>query len=159
MKKNYYDKLIHNLKDKKIIGILLIMFIVLIGFSTALNSIDNINKHFSKSSENLLTEKTFKLSNEILLFLKEREENEPNINFKNWENSTNEILFYSSETMNLYSVKFSSKVMLARDQFKEKGFTDSELDKFYEHPVNQIGIRIVGERLGLIANKLKDQVK
>jgi hypothetical protein len=36
----------------------------------------------------------------------------------------------------------------------QEGFKDAELDRFYQYPTNPIGIRIVGERIGMLAEQM-----
>jgi len=96
------------------------------------------------------------LSTEILNFIADRKRNEPQLPKKDsWQRDTELMIKYSQETMNQYSIKFAVRVISARNSLFSRGLFDEELDKFYEHPTNLIGIRIVGERLGALSEKLQ----
>lgn len=95
------------------------------------------------------------LSAEILRFLAERQQQEPPMpRPETWNNDVDAMIRFHRETMSLYSQRFASRVIAFRDAFAQGGLVDRELDSFYEHPTNPIGIRIVGERIGALAEKL-----
>ena len=96
------------------------------------------------------------LSSEILNFLVDRRRNEPQLLKKDtWHRDTEFMIKYSQETMNQYSIKFAARVLSARESLFSRGLHDEELDRFYKHPTNPIGIRIVGEHLGALAERLQ----
>jgi len=116
--------------------------------------------HFKKESvtqtQQALKERAKELSKEILEFLADRERSAPRLPQKEtWNIDTELMLRHLKETMNQYSIKFASRVITIRNEFSSLGLIDEELDKFYEHPTNFIGIRIIGERLGALAEQLK----
>lgn len=47
---------------------------------------------------------------------------------------------YFNQTVALYSEAFGAKVIAIHDEFARLGLRDSELDQFYEHPTNPIGM-------------------
>jgi len=53
-----------------------------------------------------------------------------------------------------YSTRFGARVIAARNELAALGYTDAQLDSYYEHPTNLIGVRIVHERLGALALRL-----
>jgi len=63
---------------------------------------------------------------------------------------------YMNQTMSIYSETFGAKVIAMRNELAYKGITDGQLDSFYEHPTNPIGIRIVAEHIGALAERLPD---
>ena len=97
------------------------------------------------------------LSHEILEFLADRERSSPRLpNSATWKLDTEMMLRHSKETLNQYSIKFASRIISIRNELSSKGIIDEELEKFYEHPTNNIGIRTVGERIGSLSEKLQD---
>lgn len=110
----------------------------------------------TNGNEDSLRQNIKNLSTEILNFLADRRRNEPQMPKKDtWHRDTELMIKYSQETMNQYSIKFAARVLSARNSLFSRGLCDEELDKFYEHPTNAIGIRIVGERLGALSEKLQ----
>jgi hypothetical protein len=98
------------------------------------------------------------LSQEILQFLTDRVRGEPSLvpggTDAEWKQNTESYLLYSRDTMSLYSQQFAARVIATRNAFAERGLTDKELDSIYEHPTNPIGIRMVGEHMGALAEKI-----
>ena len=95
------------------------------------------------------------LSKEILEFIADRERSGFRLPRKEtWDLDTELMIREHTETMSQYSTKFGSRVIAVRDELAKNGLKDKELDSFYEHPTNAIGIRIVGERIGALAEKL-----
>jgi hypothetical protein len=96
------------------------------------------------------------LSAEILAFLADRERHGPPIMPRkdHWTEDTAIIIGYFEETMRLYSQRFAARVIAARNELAEQGLRDEELDRFYDHPTNPIGVRMVGERIGALAERL-----
>ncbi len=105
--------------------------------------------------ESTLKQRAATLSVDILNFLVQRNSNEPSLpRPETWGQDTDRMLRYFKGTMDLYSKQFGARVIAIRNQFAQQGLTDKELDQFYEHPTNPIGIRIVGERIGALAEQL-----
>jgi hypothetical protein len=104
-----------------------------------------------------LKHRALALADEILRFLLVRQSSEPPLPTPaTWKADTDMMLDYSKETMGLYSQKFGARALALWRQLSEAGFKDRELDRFIEHPTNPIGIRIVGERLGALAEQMPD---
>ncbi len=104
-----------------------------------------------------LKHRALALSDEILRFLVNRQAHEPPLLVEATPAvrfDTAALVRYSGETRARYSQQFASKVIAARDELARQGLTDPELDSFYQDPTNPIGIRIVAERLGALAERL-----
>lgn len=59
----------------------------------------------------------------------------------------------NAETQSLYAKEFSGQIGHLRDEFARHGVTDKELDEFYVKPIYPIGIREVGQRLYVMADR------
>lgn len=117
---------------------------------------NKVSSIFSKSkltNENLKN-KTLSLYEDIMGFLRERTSNEPQVNSNNWTESTNNLIKYSKETMNLYDENFGAKVEIIRQEYLKRGIKSDRLNQFYKHPTNPLGIREVGYGLTELAGKL-----
>jgi hypothetical protein len=90
----------------------------------------------------------------IMTMVSERQSNEPPVDFNNWEASTQAMIRHGQETQNIYFREYAAKVAHLREEFLKRGLRDKDLDMFYEHPTNFIGLRILATKLGLLANKL-----
>jgi uncharacterized protein YdcH (DUF465 family) len=112
-----------------------------------------------------LKHRALALSDEILRFLVDRQAHEPALLVEatpalrlpalaTWSRDTAAALGYMGETMTRYSREFAPRVIASREEFAKQSVTDPEFDRYYEHPTNPIGIRIVGERLGALAERL-----
>ena len=71
-------------------------------------------------------------------------------------NFMKEIMEYSTETMDLYSIYYSAKVIAIYNEFKLRGLTDRKMDENADvrYPTNEIGIRYIAEGLGALAQRL-----
>ncbi len=94
------------------------------------------------------------LSRQILDFVTDRQRNEPQIDFQNWDESTKRQIAYSTETNNLYFSRYSGKSVALRDEFSRHHLKNEELNRFIEHPTNYIGMRTVGMNLASLAHSL-----
>jgi hypothetical protein len=110
----------------------------------------------SNAPQESLKQRALRLSNEVLRFLVERQANEvPLPRAETWDRDTQAMIGYMQQTMALYSERFGARVIAIRNELATEGLRDQELDRFYEHPTNPIGIRIVGERIGALAQQLR----
>ena len=107
----------------------------------------------SMSNQELRNE-AIDVSREILEFLTDRKQKEPQVDFNNWDESTNNMLKYSSETPSLYMTEFGSKVVALRDEFKRRELSANELDMLCEHATNSIVIEMGAIKLGSLAYQL-----
>ena len=88
-----------------------------------------------------------KLSEDLSEFLRVRQLDEPQILYDDWENSTNRMIQYSQETMNLYYRDYAPRVADIRQEFIERGITDEEFDRLYEYPTNQLGLQALALKI------------
>ena len=101
-----------------------------------------------------LATQAYDISQQVLNFLTDRERNEPQVDFENWDESTRSMLEYSTETRNLYSARFGAKVVFYRDELKKYGLSDELLNMLCTHATNSIVIRDGAIALGNLALKL-----
>jgi hypothetical protein len=107
-----------------------------------------------RMSRQALHTQAVELSNQILVFVTDRQRNEPQIDYKDWDRSTKEHINYSTETNNIFAERFGGRALAIRDEFERHQLKDRELDQFVEHPTNYIGMRIVGMRIAALAHSL-----
>ncbi len=103
-----------------------------------------------------LKEDTIILYKDIMNFLKVRDTSQPQIDFDNWKESTNNQLKYSQETMNLYNENFGLRVVVIRRDYLVRGIQNENLDRFYAHAVNPLGIKEIAYGLADLAGKLNN---
>ena len=161
MEKTKLDKALNSIKNLKIIVVIIIFFIIFQGVGTisdTIQSLDDLRIRFFSPKEILKDEqlktRTIEVSQSILKFIEERNRNEPQVDFDNWDQSTDNLIKYSGETLDLYNKVFASEVIFLRNEYAKRGITDDSLDMFYEYPTNTLGIREVGIRLGSLAYRL-----
>lgn len=95
------------------------------------------------------------LSTQILQFLTDRTRGEPLLPRPNtWQQDVDQMIRYLQETVALYTERFGAKAIAMRDKLAEAGLQDPQLDALVEHPTNPIGIRLVAERLAVLAERL-----
>lgn len=61
---------------------------------------------------------------------------------------------YSTETYALYRERFASKVIHLVEEALRRGYRDEELHRYYEHPINSIAMGIVASRIGALGQRL-----
>jgi hypothetical protein len=123
---------------------------------TSLANVTNQLAGVRGAPETSLKRRALQLSADILQFISERNHNEPPLpGPATWKEDTDRLIRYSRETMDLYSQQFGARVIATRNELAGRGLNDAELDRFYEHPTNPIGVRIVGERIGALAIRLQ----
>ena len=105
---------------------------------------------------NSLKQRTLTLSDEILRFLVDRGAHDPSLEPATWHRDTRAMIAYMGETMATYSLRFGARVIAAHNELAITGLTDPELDRFYARPTNPLGIRVVAERIGALAQQLPD---
>lgn len=101
-----------------------------------------------------LRENTITLYKDIMEFLRQRDFNEPQIDFERWEESTNNLTRYYRETMNLYHENLGSRVAIIREEYLKRGITNERLEQFYLHPTNPLGIREVAYGLAELSGTI-----
>lgn len=104
-----------------------------------------------------LKQRTREVSVGILKFLLERERGQPpNPRPASWSQDVDLTIRYMQETMQLYSLNFASRVIALRAELAEHGFTDAELDKFYEHPTNPLPAMATNVQRECLSLRMKD---
>lgn len=98
------------------------------------------------------------LSHEILEFLADRRRNEPRHRFgrtdEQWRQDRDDEMRYYRETMNQFSIRFASRAQAICSELQDAGLGDQTFQSTCEHPTNPIGIQIIGEHMGMLAQKL-----
>ncbi len=61
---------------------------------------------------------------------------------------------YEKNTVEEYNVRFSKKVMEIRDEIATIGFPEGQLSFLYHDPKNSEDIRLIGQRIGELADKI-----
>jgi len=97
------------------------------------------------------------LSSELLQFVSERLKGEPpSPKRASWDKDNEAHIRYFEETMTQYSEKFGVRVIATHRELAESGITDSELDTRYQSATNPLGIRLIGERIGALAERIHE---
>ena len=101
-----------------------------------------------------LANEALETSRQVLDFVTDRERNQPQIDFNNWDESTRNLLTYSAGTKNLYSTRYGAKVTFLRAELKTYGLSNESLDLLCHDATNLIVIREGAIALGSLALKL-----
>ncbi|QVW36203.1 hypothetical protein KIP69_04940 [Geobacter sulfurreducens] len=151
------------LKGIKWVAYLIVLVLVVVGvanFTDALRKIYSFGKDIlAHYQQRTLTDKDLKtdavaLSKSLMQLVIERQNNEPQIDFKNWDVYTNAQIRYSTETQNIFFRDYSAKVAHLRDEFAKRGLKDKNLDMFYQHPTNYIGLRELSTSIATLSEKI-----
>ncbi len=109
-----------------------------------------------ETPEQTLGRKCAILSKDMFTFLQEWGQKEPpSPKRETWSEDVDKSIRLSQERMLDYSRNFGGRVISLHDQLAELGIRDNEIDRTYEHPTNPIGVKILAERFGAIAEKIK----
>jgi len=65
---------------------------------------------------------------------------------------------YEKATMDFYKARFLEKVVSMRHELHKQGLVDEQLEQFYSDPKESGYIRIIGERIGALAEQLSGQL-
>jgi hypothetical protein len=90
----------------------------------------------------------------LVEFVEQRQASEPPIDFDNFTASGQLQISHSQATQNNYVIRFYGQVARLREEFKKRGQSDPELDMFYQHPTNYLGLRAVARGLGALGEQL-----
>ena len=109
-----------------------------------------------------LREQAFIVSAGILNFLLERERSappypSPDLSPADWSKAEAQIRAYNAETMRQFNQAWSTQVINLHDRIAAKGLQDPALDDLYQRPTSPLGIRIIGEKIGDLAEKLPSE--
>jgi len=146
------------------LAIALVIVLAINGLATLLESFRKIHGFFrdviahfkgKRMSDAELKSQTIDLAKRLMDFVQERQENEPAFKFETFENSSNALIRHFQETQNYYAKEFAGKISNLRDELLKRSLQDRELDMFYQHPTNYIGLRMVAVRLAALGEKLR----
>jgi len=76
-----------------------------------------------------------------------------------WEEQRQELIGYSSATMDIYRKRFAGKVMHLVEEAQKLGYQDKELDSVYKHPTNRLGIGMLSDRMRALSLRMKREIK
>ena len=105
------------------------------------------------TNEELRTQ-TLNFVNELFRFCQSRHQNEPQVDFDNWEQSTNAMTNYGNETRQLYLGDFASRASYLYKEFKKKGLEDKNIAHSVENAVNRLVMESIAVKLGTLARQL-----
>jgi len=154
---DFEKKFKKKLKEKKAVAIILIAFGAIIGIATLWRSWDYIYYKFVAKPglrDLQLKDQTFELCRDLAQFVTDRRKNEPEIDFNDWEGSTQRSIEYSQESINLYYERFAPDVAILREEFLTRGMWNDEIERFYKHPTNYLGLQELTLKLAELAAKL-----
>jgi hypothetical protein len=156
---DYLKHFTNSLKKHKVIAVLVIAVIVVISLAQFLGAIATIWNFVFPSPKFKLTnaqlrEQAMQLSNDINFFVQDRMENEPQIDYNNWQDSVNKLTQYSQASVTLYFVKYNQRLADVRQEFILRKITDTDFEQFYNLPTNYIGMQIVSQRLSIMIAQL-----
>ena len=106
-------------------------------------------------SDRQLSNEVSSLASDLISFSGSRFNIPQQLPGEEWSQYSQRIVEQGVETQTLYSLKYSGRVIYDRQEFARHGLIDKELDMYYEHPTNPLGIRKVGERLAYLAEELR----
>lgn len=156
-------QILMQLKGIKWIAYLVVLVLIVIGvanFTDALRKIyrfsADIVAHFQnrRLTDEQLKNGALDTAKGLVAFVTKRQAGDPNIDFENWNESTQAQIKYSQETQNIYYRDFAGKIGHYREEFIKRNLSDKDLNMFYEHPTNYIGMRTVAMKLAELAHKL-----
>jgi len=76
-----------------------------------------------------------------------------------WEDRTQELMEYASETVRIYRRRFAAKVNYLVREARKLGYEDEELDSLYKHPTNRLGIEVLSDKMGALSLRMKKEMK
>ncbi|MEW6173542.1 MAG: hypothetical protein AB1510_10850 [Bacillota bacterium] len=154
---------------KEVTGIWWIAYIVfgalaIIGLANFAEALQKLHKFVSdivshvkgkRLTDAELKNKAQETARSLMEMVQARQNSEPDFDFDRFQESSNVLIKHSQETNNVYYRDFAGTVANLREEFLKRNIKDHELDQFYEHPTNYIGLRIVAIRLAAMAEKLR----
>jgi len=97
------------------------------------------------------------LSHEILAYVSARARTAPPIPqaAATWDEDETHWVDFERETAAGYAQRFAARVRTTRALLTFRNLRDRDLDALYQRPANAFQIRMVGERLGALADRLR----
>jgi|GEM_PF-3307010 glucuronate isomerase len=155
-----------SLKDSWITYIVAIVGVV-VGFvarlAKFLDAVKKIGEHWNdfkakcsgqKIPNQKLKEESKEIAQKIMELVKSRQAIESNVDFNDFQNTTNQMIRHSQETQNLYARDYASKVHALRDEFLSRKMKNEDLDRFYQHPTNYLGLKALAIGLATLSEQL-----
>jgi hypothetical protein len=146
------------------IAIVVVIVLAINGLATLLESLRKIQgfvrdvlAHLKgkRMSDAQLKAQALCVAKRLMDFVQERQAKEPAFKFETFDESSNALIKYSQETQNCYAREFAGQISNLRDELLKRKLQDRELDMFYQHPTNYIGLRMLAMRLAALAEKLR----
>ena len=141
-----------------------IAFLVISGIANLLDSLRKIYAFFRdifvhlkgrKMSDIDLKNQALSLAKQLMDFVQIRQDAEPPFTFERFEESSSLLIKHSQTTQNLYARDFAGQLANLRIELIKRGLQDRELDQFYQHPTNYIGLRILAMRLAALGEQVR----
>lgn len=135
-----------------------------VGLAKFLDALKRISGHWSdfkaklsgqKISDQKLKDSSKEIAQKIMKLVGERQASEPSVDFENFQYSTHQMSKHSQETQNIYATEYAGKVNALRDEFLTRELQDDELDRFYQHPTNYIGLKLLAIGLATLSEKIE----
>jgi hypothetical protein len=162
------QKIIKNNPGLALVVILILgFFIVITGTATVINSGKTIVNFFQdvftpqpiknySMTNSSLRDKTLQLCRELTDFINQRQKDEPQILWNDFQNSSNALSRYSTETINLYYGNYGPQALAYFSEFQKRNMiNDSFFEEEVKAPTNYLGMRDVAIKLGALAYQLK----
>ena len=135
-----------------------------VGLAKFLDAIKKIGGHWSdfkvkwsgqKTSDQNLKDESKEIAQKIMELVESRQAGEPHVDFNDFQNTTNRMIRHSQETQNLYAKDYAGKVHALRDEFLKRSLQNEDLDRFYQHPTNYLGLKALAIGLAALSEQLK----
>ena len=161
---NGADQLVEQLTAYQWVAVGLVVVLAVIGLANlaeAIQKLYNIGKdlvaHFKgrRMSDTELRDKSREIAKRLMDVVQSRQASEPTFDFESFHASSSAQIKHSQETQNLYYRDFAGPITNMREEFLKRKMHDKELDRYYEHPTNYIGLRIVAMRLAALAERIR----
>ena len=146
------------------VGVVFVCVLAINGLANVLESLRKIYNFFRdifihfrgpQLEESELKAKAIQAAQKLIDFAEIRQQSEPPFEFQDFEESAQKLSQYSTATNSMYLREHFHTVSTIRDELLKKELTSVQLDRFFEHPTNYIGYRMVAAELLKLAGKLK----
>lgn len=160
------QNLINHITAIQWIAVVVVCVLAINGLATLLESLRKIHRFWRdvlahvkgrRTSDKELKEQALDVARNLMDLVQTRQSSEPIFSFERFREFSNTISRHSQETQNLYAKEFAGKIAFLRQELLKRNLQDKELDNFYEHPTNYIGLRNVAMRLAALAEQLSNK--
>ena len=151
----------HRFGREERLSAFLVFAAVTVGYSTSRQAIaEDEFDAIVLSQQHELEQTTAQLSREIIAFVDGRSRMAPPPpRPETWEQDEAIWLAFEQQTVAAYVPRFSSRVRRARAGLTFRNIRDRDLDAFYQAPASSFQIRVVGERLGVLADRVRRAIE